>query len=160
MLLLPVLVFLTTSSSLLCVWHTLLQEKLLTPVSKTTKQPTPKTNAVKNFLFRNILHYLNKKLTWKQAVPTENPFPIWSLYNRGFPCQDLFLPKRTWLFFPCSIAAKNTMGNYAAVQPAVILFFQAGALLCSYSWKFPPVLLLCPMFFFWYQFYTVCVKNT
>lgn len=105
------------------------------------------------------MHYLNKKsLTWKQAVPTENPFPIWSQYNRDFPCQDLVLPKRTWLFFPCSIAAKNRMGNYAAVQPAVILFFQAGALLCSYSWKFQPVLLLCPMFFFWYQFYTVCIK--
>lgn len=60
------------------------------------------------------------KLTWNQAVLTEDPFLIWSEVIRDCSCQDFLLAKRTWQFFPCSIAAKNSMGNFAAVQPAVI----------------------------------------
>lgn len=69
---------------------------------------------------------------------------------RDCSCQDFLLAKRTWQFFPCSIAAKNSMGNFAAVQPAVI-FKQGHCCVLTLILYFHLVsMLIHPMFFFWY----------
>lgn len=90
------------------------------------------------------------KFTWNQAVLTEDPFLIWSEVNRDWSCQDFLLAKRTWLFFPCSIAAKNSTGNFAAVQPAVILKQGHCCVLTLILYFHLVSTLIHPMFSFWY----------
>lgn len=106
-------------------------------------------NAVNTFLLLYVLRYLNLKFTWNQAVLTEDPFLIRSEVIRDCSCQDFLLAKRTWLFFPCSIAAKNSMGNFAAVQPAVILK-QGQCCVLTILYFHLVSMSIHPMFSFWY----------
>lgn len=91
---------------------------LQTSATRTPDAPASRQlNAVNSFLFLLhvsvlLLRYLNMKLTWNQAVLTEDPFLLWSeVIIRDCSCQDSFVClfslgyRRTWQFFPCSIAA-------------------------------------------------------
>ena len=62
---------------------------------------------------------------------------MWSDANRDCSRQDFLFAKRTWLFFLCSIAAKKTMGDFAAVSPAEIVSRAIAVLLfsfCIFTW--------------------------
>ena len=91
-----------------------------------------------------------EKFTWNQTVLTEDPFLIWSEVDRDCSCQDFLLAERTWQFFPCSIAAKNSTGNFAAVQPAVILKQGHCCVLTLILYFLLVSMLIHPMFSFWY----------
>lgn len=99
------------------LWHTLLQENSWRPSLETVV--SWQLNAVNTLLLLYILRYFKYKIDLKSSFSYWGSIPNLE-WSRDCSCQDFLLAKRTWLFFPCSIAAKNSMGNFAAVQPAVI----------------------------------------
>lgn len=138
-----------TVAILPCFWHTLLQENSWRPSLETVV--SRQLNAVNTFLMFNVRFEIFKyEIHLKSSRSYRGSFLIWSEVNRDCSCQDLLLAKRTWLFFPCSIAAKNSMGNFAAVQPAVI-FKQGHCCVLTLILYFHLVsMLIHPMFSFWY----------